>query len=243
VATAPLGGSALVLVALVVAGPAVRAELAAPVGIRISKASAECIAASEPIPNWKQRPPSGCSVAWELLGEDGKRLLYGGRYAWQSQESEWSVREGYKVITEVLFEGQKASASVIPIWHEREDETYAFLRSVSLARVGSRSIVKVSTCLNGTGGCWSALYIWRPHQLLEVGTDIRSQIEQQLPRGYTLLKSPEIEVESLTVSGGAWLLQEGNCCPSARLKCALRFDGDRVRVFDCRVTPDVQGVP
>ena len=209
----------------------------ASIDTRVPHASTACIAASEPIPNWNEPPPPDCSVSWELLGGDGDRLLYAGRYSWPSHESDWSLRQGYKIVTQVLFEARKGDASAAPIWHLRQDETYEYLRSVSLADVGGQPIVKVYTCLNGTGGCGTALYRWAPGRLVQVRTDIRGQIEHQLPPGYSLNKFPEIDLKSMRVVGGAWLREDPDCCPSARLHCELRLEHDRAKVNDCRLAP------
>jgi hypothetical protein len=199
------------------------------------QASTVCISASEPIPNWTDAPPADCSVSWEQLGADGNRLLYAGRYSWPS-DSETAAQHNYKVVTAVLYEGRGTDDSVVPLWNLRVDETDESLRSVSLVRVGPIPLVRVETCLNGTGGCAATLYRWRPGALVDLTSDLRQQIAAALPAGYSLYKVPDIDVKSMTISGGAWAKDDPACCPTSTLTCTLKLGDGKASAIDCRVT-------
>jgi hypothetical protein len=206
-------------------------------GTPLDRARTTCIAASDPIPNWSRPPPANCAVAWDVLGDADGRTLYAGRYSWPSDAGEPAAQQKYKVVTVVLYEGRKNDASIAPIWHSQLDETDEAFRSVSLQHAGTVPIVKVETCLNGTGGCATVLYRWRPGALVDISADLRAQVARALPPGYEMYKAPEIDLQSMKVSGGAWGKGDPNCCPSSTVTCALHIDDEKATVSDCRVTP------
>jgi len=215
--------------------PVIARRAVAPPQTSQRQASAVCISASEPIPNWTTAPPANCSVSWEQLGTDDNRLLYAGRYSWPS-DSETAAQHNYKVVTVVLYEARATEDSVVPLWNARLDESDESFRSVSLARAGAIPLVRVESCLNGTGGCAATLYRWRPGALLDMSADLRQQIVAALPAGYSLYKFPDIDVPSMTISGGAWAKDDPACCPTSTLKCTLKLTDDQASAIDCQVT-------
>ncbi len=207
---------------------------AAPVVVPTAQASRACVAARGRLPNWSVKAPAGCTTEWRRLGELGERSLFVGRYAWPNPTRRAAPRP---VATLVLYEVAAGSASATALWARRLDGIDEYFDGVSLARVNHRPVVRVSTCLEGTGGCADTLYLWKPGRLVEADGNLRADVERQLPAGYELRAAPAADADLARLHGGAWLKDDPQCCPSAALECRLQLDGDRLGARDCTVAP------
>jgi len=199
--------------------------------IALSTARSACISESKPVPRWTGKAHPRCSVEWSELGKKGRLVLYRARYKWPSEEL---PNKDYSVVTEVLFEGIRRGKQVMPLFAIQNDETYEFLSPLSLHRVGDRMVVKIEICLNGTGGCDQDFLLWQPGKTVEISNSIHVQVEQQLPAGYSILKSPQIDIDTLTGVSGAWLESDPNASPSASVTFSLSLSGHNLLIRDFR---------
>jgi hypothetical protein len=202
--------------------------------VPIDRARTICISATTPIPNWTTPAPD-CIVSWSVLGTVESRTLYAGRYSWPSDAGAPPSQQRYKIVTVVMYEGRGDDTAVTPIWNSQLDETDASFGSVTLQHAGAIPIVKVETCLNGTGGCGTTLYRWTPGTLVDIGVDLASEVRRALPADSSLNKAPQIDLASMKVVAGVWAEDDPNCCPSRTVTCTLRLDADKATVADCRL--------
>jgi hypothetical protein len=204
----------------------------APVAVPTSKAQS-CIGQSDPVPNWTGKAHPNCSVDWSKLGSMRGRTLYRARYQWPSDELLPDFPDTqYRVVVEVLFEGTGNAKEVTPLLAVQRDETYSFLRPLTIHYVGDLRIVEIRECLNGTGGCGQEFLVWRSGKVLEIPNSIRKQVEQRLPTGYHTAKSPEIDIDTLTGRGGVWLDSDPNCCPSASVTFTFSVSDRELMIRD-----------
>ena len=193
-----------------------------------------CIDKSAP-PSWKHPPHKFCTVQWSKLGSRGHAVLYRARYQWPSDEGiDYSPPPPdpphYLAVTEVLFEGTDKGTVVTPLFALQEDETYSFLRPLTFHKVGGRSLVEILICLNGTGGCGQDFLSWRSDNLHALKNETRAQIDKWLAPGYSTLKAPQIDIDSLSGQSGGWLKTDPNCCPSRTVEFSIALLPNEIRV-------------
>jgi len=197
----------------------------------MSISSSTCFALKDPLPRWLDAPIANCVASWSTVGLAQGTALYQGRYSRPSPEG-----PDARVVTEVLFRAAEQQSQVVPLHAVEEDETYNLLQPFTLHSVATRSILELTTCLNGTGGCGQDFFEFKDGTLRPVVSEIREQVEALLPSGLSQNKSPAVNLDQLRGKGGAWSKDDPNCCPSYDVVFDVLLVGDRLRVKNVIVT-------
>jgi len=119
------------------------------------------------------------------------------------------------------------------IWEGWQDELSFRLADVVLHRGDAGHILAFTYCVDGTGGCWQELFIkttaepWRP---LEKDGSWDS-VYAGLPDGYSLHKSPAIDLEAMTWDRAMATVNDPNCCPSGAIKMKLAIRNSRLSIL------------
>jgi hypothetical protein len=128
----------------------------------------------------------------------------------------------------ILLFGGAGETVARPVWHDRAEETYEFLRLPRAAPLADGTVFMIHRrCLNGTGGC--ADY---PYRLTVAGRveplqpAYAEQLKRLLPTGSGMAKGIQIEPDGPTLYAAVYLPADANCCPSFFATGLLRVAGD-----------------
>lgn len=123
------------------------------------------------------------------------------------------------------------------IWRDATEREFVFISSAKLVVTpGGESVLSVLYCLNGTGGCTQGMLIWAGEGWQRLERDDSWQIVyRNLPDGYRLHKSPEIDLANLTWVQHLARRDDANCCPSGRIEFKLAIADGKLTVKSYRV--------
>jgi hypothetical protein len=133
----------------------------------------------------------------------------------------------------VLLVREMAPDQYHVLWEGTMDEQYFRLAKVELQGGGAGDILAFTYCVSGTGGCWQELFFktattpWRP--LEKDGT--WTTVYAGMPAGYSLHKSPTIDLETMTWDRAMATQDDPNCCPSGTIKMKLGINAGRLSIL------------
>lgn len=194
-------------------------------------ASTRCFSTGAPAPRWDGPAVANCTTSWTLIGQAQGATLYQGRYSRPSPES-----PDARLVTEVLFRGAGRSPYVMPVHAVEEDEADSFLKSYAVHAVAGRSVIELTSCLNGTGGCSQDFLEFVGGKVMPLAADIEGQVKAVLPAGFTQLKSPVVDLDTLRGEGGAWAKDDPDCCPSYKVVFDVELSGQALRIRGAKVS-------
>jgi hypothetical protein len=136
----------------------------------------------------------------------------------------------------VLFSQATAGGRLRPEWMASYGPN--FIAAVDLLTgpaAGGGVLLSVLECVNGTGGCQQHFMLrragrWRP---------VREPWFRQLPASVRerIRKGTYVDPVTLRGSGGLYVGDDGNCCPSRQVDVTLALHGDSLVLRHYRVRP------
>lgn len=199
--------------------------------VPLSLASTQCFSAGAPAPRWDGPAVPNCTTSWTTIGQAQGATLYQGRYSRPSPGS-----ADAKLVTEVLFRGTGRSPYVIPVHAVEEDEADSFLKSYTVHGMAGRSVIELTSCVNGTGGCTQHFFEFVGGNVLPLAADIEGQVKAVLPAGFTQLKSPVVDLDTLSGEAGAWAKDDPDCCPSYKVVFGVELRGEELHIRGAEVS-------
>jgi len=190
-----------------------------------------CIAPAGELPNWNTPAHPECEMAWRVLAEQDGRVLYSARYAWPSPSRS---KVPLRVLSEVLFEGQRGSAVLRRLYAVQDDEAHVRLAPLRLVTVAGAPIIESLVCAPDTGECGRELASWSPGRVTAIGDRTAADIRAKLPPRFDLRMNPAIDLAALTGKGSAWAASDRDCCPSASIEFTLGLANGELHVLDLR---------
>jgi len=200
--------------------------------VSVQKAQTWCIAPGRNIPSWDGPSHPECKMTWRALAERDGRVLYSARYAWPSPTR---GEEPWRVLTEVLFEGVKGSRVVRCLYAVQDDEARILLAPLQALAIDNGTVLESRVCMSGTTECGSEFAIWDDGRVDRIKDHTVAEIRSQLPQGYDLNTTPQLDLASLSGQGKAWTRGDADCCPSATIAFRLRLDGTELHVQEMQL--------
>jgi hypothetical protein len=128
----------------------------------------------------------------------------------------------------ILLAGRVGAAAPRPVWHDRAEEAYEFLRPPRAAPLADGTLLMIHRrCLAGTGGCTDYPYrLTRAGKVEPLRPAYAEQLKHRLPRGSRMAKGIQLEPDGPTVRVAVYLPADANCCPSLFATGILHMVGD-----------------
>jgi hypothetical protein len=197
--------------------------------ISIVRAQTWCIAPDAPVPSWDGHGHPECKMTWRVLKERKGLVLYSARYAWPSPTR---GAENRRMLTEVLFEGVAGSHVVTTLYAVQEDEALILPAPLRVFELEGKTVIESRVCMTGTTDCGSEFAIWDNGRVAKIENHAIAELRVQLPKGYVLNATPQIDLASMSGTGAAWSRHDADCCPSATIAFKVRLSGAELHVAD-----------
>ena len=128
----------------------------------------------------------------------------------------------------ILLAGPAGAEVPRPVWHDRAEEAYEFLRPPRAAPLADETLLMIHRrCLNGTGGCTDYPYrLTRAGKVEPLRPAYAEQLKHSLPGGSRMAKGIQIELDGPTVRAAVYQPADANCCPSLFATGILHVVGD-----------------
>jgi hypothetical protein len=179
--------------------------------------------------------PDSLRWPWTL---SRRTLVYG-----PTPETSESVRQFLPdtIVEDELVIFAAEGDTVQPVWHDRSDTEYEFIRAPQSLPLGTAKGFIHRRCLNGTGGCMDYPYQFRrDNSVRALVMRYVDQIQHQLPTDWSIRKGIWLRPNQTEAETVVYLPGDANCCPSFQASSRLELTGDTLYTDSIVISPEIQ---
>lgn len=135
----------------------------------------------------------------------------------------------------VLFEQHPSADSVALLWHVIRARQYEFITDADWTRRDKNFLLRITLCLNGTGGCSEAFLLRSPSGWSVVEMAFLDEMKKYFPEGYRIHKGRRLDLRTLSGVQPIAAPGDGNCCPSGLVEFSLDLVGSTLHLRSAKV--------